>query len=248
MSWLDDNINSIVCGDSYKLIKSIPDKSIDMIYTDPPYDFHCGMGDGGIFKNRIAGKYDDIKGTILTKGIDDSILNEFVRIMKNINIYLWCNKVQIKSYLNFFSDYDTLFEILTWHKANPTPMTKNTFLPDTEYCLYFRQKGMSLNDGYELKHKYFLSKQNKADKELYMHPTIKPLPFVKAHILHSTQPNDIVLDPFAGSGTTCVACRETERRYLGIEIDKYYHKISVDRLNGITASGQTSIFTDFGGL
>lgn len=248
MSWLDDNINSIVCGDSYKLIKSIPDKSIDMIYTDPPYDFHCGMGDGGIFKNRIAGKYDDIKGTILTKGIDDSILNEFVRIMKNINIYLWCNKVQIKSYLNFFSDYDTLFEILTWYKANPTPMTKNTFLPDTEYCLYFRQKGMSLNDGYELKHKYFLSKQNKADKELYMHPTIKPLPFVKAHILHSTQPNDIVLDPFAGSGTTCVACRETERRYLGIEIDKYYHKISVDRLNGITASGQTSIFTDFGGL
>ena len=78
-----------------------------------------------------------------------------------------------------------------------------------------------------------------------MHPTIKPLELVKRHILHSTQPNDIVLDCFCGSGTTCVAAKETGRRFIGMEIDPEYHKIAVDRLNGINVNGQTSIFTDF---
>ena len=70
---------------------------------------------------------------------------------------------------------------------------------------------------------------------------------VKRHILHSTQENDIILDCFAGSGTTCVACKETNRRYIGMEIDKEYHKIAVNRLNGIDASGQISMmFNDKG--
>jgi len=62
----------------------------------------------------------------------------------------------------------------------------------------------------------------------------------------SSQENDLVLDCFSGSGTTCVAAKELNRRFIGIEIDPRYHKISVDRLNGICANGQTSIFTDFG--
>ena len=82
-------------------------------------------------------------------------------------------------------------------------------------------------------------------KYLYKHPTIKPLELVKKHILHTTQPNDIILDCFCGSGTTCVAAKETGRRFIGMEINSKYYKIAVDRLNGINASGQTSIFTDF---
>ena len=53
------------------------------------------------------------------------------------------------------------------------------------------------------------------------------------------------MDCFCGSGTTCVACKETGRRFIGMEINEKYYKIAVDRLNGITANGQTSIFTDF---
>ena len=121
-------------------------------------------------------------------------------------------------------------------------------MPDVEYCFCIREKGTGLNDGYELKSKWYLSQTNTEDKDKYEHPTIKPLELVKRHILHSTQPNDIVLDCFCGSGTTCVACKETGRRFIGIEIDKKYHKIAVDRLNGINANGQTSIFTDFNNL
>jgi len=55
----------------------------------------------------------------------------------------------------------------------------------------------------------------------------------------------VILDTFTGSGTTCVAAKELDRKYIGMEIDPEYHKIAVNRLNGITANGQTSIFTDF---
>ena len=113
----------------------------------------------------------------------------------------------------------------------------------------FRENGCILNDGYELKSKWYVSPINKGDKDLYDHPTIKPLELVKRHILHSTQPNDIVLDCFLGSGTTCVAAKETGRRYIGFEIDKTYFQIAQDRLNNISQqtrkqidSGQMTIF------
>ena len=127
-------------------------------------------------------------------------------------------------------------------------MTNDMWLPDVEYCLCIKEaKAPRYNDGYELKSKWYMSVKNKSDKDLFNHPTIKPLDLVKRHILHSTQPNDIVLDCFCGSGTTCLACKETSRRYIGMEIDKEYHRIAVNRLNGITASGQMSIqFNDNG--
>lgn len=131
---------------------------------------------------------------------------------------------------------------MTWNKTNPTPTTNNSWLPDIEYCLYFREKGVHYNDGYELKSKYYISPANKNDKDLFNHPTIKPLPLVKRHLLHTTQPNDIVLDTFIGSGTTAVSCLETDRQFVGFEIDEKWCKIANDRINGISASGQMSLF------
>jgi DNA modification methylase len=153
--------------------------------------------------------------------------------------------MQLLDIMNYWNLNNVNFELMFWGKTNPTPATNNVWLPDVEYVLYFREKGVELNDGYELKSKWFTSPINKPDKDLYGHPTIKPLELVKRHLAHTTQPNDLVLDCFSGSGTTCVAAKELGRRFIGIEIDPDYHKISVDRLNGITTNGQTSIFTDF---
>ena len=241
----EDMINNVILGDCYEVIKNIPDKSIDLILTDPPYDFHCGtINKTGIFKNRIVAPGQEIVNMNINNGYDISILKEFVRVLKNINIFIWCNKEQIRDYLNFFADYDVSFEILTWHKTNPTPLTKNTFLPDTEYCLYFREKRkVTLNDGYELKSKYYITSTNKSDKEDFLHPTIKPLEIIKKQILHTTQENDIVLDCFCGSGTTCVACKNTNRKYIGIELNPKWHKVAVDRLNNVQANGQQTLFT-----
>ena len=235
-------LNNITLGDSYKLIKQIPDKSIDLIYTDIPYLF----ADGGFSTSPLSQRIKKLKEKDLkeiTKGIDYSILDDFIRIMKKINCFIWCSKEQILDIMNYFARKGSNYEILVWCKTNPTPMTNNVFLPDVEYCLYFREKGVMLNDGYELKSKHFTSPINKTDKEKYKHPTIKPLELVKRHIAHTTQKGDIVLDCFSGSGTTCVAAKELNRQYIGIEIDPEYHKISIDRLNGILANGQISFDT-----
>lgn len=120
------------------------------------------------------------------------------------------------------------------------------WLPDLEYCLCIKENAAPrYNDGFEIKSKWYVSPKNKTDRDLYKHPTIKPLELVKRHLLHSTNEGDVVLDCFCGSGTTCLAAKETGRRYIGIEINQEYHKIAVNRLNGITANGQCSIFTDF---
>ena len=90
---------------------------------------------------------------------------------------------------------------------------------------------------------------NIKDKELYVHPTIKPLDEVKKRILNSTQEGDVVLDTFMGSGTTAVACKELGRHFIGFELNPKYYQIALDRLNGLTkkdrekrASGQMSLF------
>ena len=239
----EDMINTITLANSYELIKDIPDKSIDLIYTDIPYLFADGGFSNSPLSQRIKKlKQEDLAG--ITKGIDHAILDEFVRVLKKVNCFIWCSKAQILDILNYFYNKGCMFEILIWTKTNPTPMTNNTFLPDIEYCLYFRETGVRLNEGYELKSKWYSSPINKRDKDKYKHPTIKPIELVKRHIQHTTQKGDIVLDCFSGSGTTCVAAKETERQYIGIEINPEYYKISIDRLNGILANGQISFDTD----
>lgn len=240
----ENMINKIHLGDCYELIKQIPDKSVDCIYVDIPYLYQ----EGGSGSSRIAQQVKKMKKELqeanIYNGIDYNIFNEFIRILKNINCFIWCSKEQIYPILKWFNENtNSTYQILTWNKTNPVPMCNGNWLSDIEYCLYFN-RGTKLNDGFELKSKWHTSPLNLNDKILFKHPTIKPLQLVKRHLLHTTQPNDIVLDCFCGSGTTCLACKETERRFIGMEIDPEYHRIAVNRLNGITASGQLSIFTD----
>ena len=232
--------NNIYNEDCYKAIKDIPDKSIDLVYIDIPYL----IDNGGCSDNELSKRAKRLRSVELESirhGIDYSILDELVRVLKSIYIYIWCNKNQILDIANYFNDKGCHMEILCWCKSNPTPLTNNVWLPDVEYCLMFREKGCQLYGDYESKSKFYLSSINKDDKNLFGHPTIKPLQFVKNHIKNSTKENDIVLDCFLGSGTTAVACKETGRQYLGFEIDKDYFKIAQDRIKGITKTGQTSL-------
>lgn len=256
-------LNAIYNEDCYEGIKKIPDKSIDLVYIDIPYLYNNGASGSSELSERITKKKLQLMGadekylnefsskkealriakntmsknlqlTNIENGIDYSILDELCRVMKKIYIYVWCSKLQIPDILNYFLNKGCYFEILVWCKTNPTPSINNSWLPDIEYCLMFREKGTKLNDGYDLKHKWYMSGANVRDKDLYDHPTIKPLDIVEKHILHSTQPGDVVLDCFMGSGTTALACKETGRNFIGFEIDKHYWEIANDRLKGIT--------------
>ena len=237
----EEMINKITLGDSYELIKNIPDNSIDCIYVDIPYVMT--FSGGGNMKQKLG---DYIKNEVenISNGIDYSIFDEFIRVMKNINCFIWCSKNQILDIMNWFNKYDVDMNILTWTKTNPIPFGSSIWLSDIEYCLHF-YKEAGFNIGWENKKKNYSSPINNKDKELYRHPTIKPLECVKGHLLNMTKENDIVLDCFCGSGTTCVAAKELNRKFIGIEINEEYYKIAVNRLNGILANGQMSIFTSF---
>lgn len=181
-------MGDILLGDAYELIKTIPDKSIDLIVTDPPY---CGdyPGGGGVAKHN-GGEKDfvkEIKRMNLYDGFDLSILDEFVRVMKKINIYLWCNKEQIYDYLTYFvKERGCKWEMLIWAKDNPPPFTNEHYLKDKEYCLYFAEKGVSLHPSYENGRTVFFTSVNKADKEKYGHPTIKPESIIETLIKNSS--------------------------------------------------------------
>ena len=263
----EDIINTIQLGDCYEMIKNIPDKTVDLIYIDPPYEI-IGGGSGGCFGTskrdyhaeykklgreehkreglRIISNTNKLKENLncICAGFDYTLLDELDRIMKSINIYIWCNKNQVSSLMKHYEDLGCNVDLLVWCKTNPIPTCNNKYLSDLEYCVFARSKNTPLNGTYETKSKYWISGANVQDKELYEHPTIKPLELVKKHITNSTNENDIVLDCFCGSGTTCVACKETGRRYIGMEIDKEYWEIANKRINGITANGQMSMMFD----
>lgn len=79
-------------------------------------------------------------------------------------------------------------------------------------------------------------------KEFYFHPTIKPLNIIKNFIINSSEEGEIIADFFTGSGTTCVAAKELNRQYIGIEISEKWAKIAENRLSGIDARGQIGMF------
>ncbi len=234
-------LNEIYNEDSYEAIKKIPDKSVDCIYVDVPYLYQKGGSSSTLLGQRMVNMRNQLAD--ISDGFDYQILEEFIRIMKKINIFIWCSKSQLLDIMKYFEKHNVNFELLVWNKTNPVPRN-NSWNSDLEYCLVFREKNHPLNTGYELKSKWYISPLNRSDKDLFNHPTIKPLELVKRHLLHTTQENDIVADFFLGSGTTCVAAKEIDRKYIGFEIDKEYYKIAKNRLNGVTADGQISIFTD----
>ena len=159
------------------------------------------------------------------------ILQEFVRISKSVNIYLFCNKNQLLQYLEFFKDYNV--DLLTWHKTNPTPTCNNKYLSDTEYILFFRDKGTKIYGNYHTKKKWYVTKSNVEDKKQWEHPTIKPLFIIENLIINSSLEGQTVLDCFMGSGTTGVACKKLNRNFIGIEIDEKYFNIAKERIGGV---------------
>lgn len=223
-------------GDCSELLKGIPDESIDLIATDPPYLVSSTNG-GGTINNikKLNKSLSDLKKNIdITQGYNIELYGEqFIRVMKQINIYLWCNKAQIPEYFDFYvKKHKCKFDIICWHKTNALPTYSNKYLSDTEYLLYFRKgSGKCFPQSYEDGKTFYIAPINHKDKKLYGHPTIKPLDITEKIIRNSTREGQLVLDPFMGSGTTGVACVNTDRKFIGIELDEQYFNIAENRIN-----------------
>lgn len=265
-------IDKIYNANCYTAVKEIADNSVDCVYIDIPYLYKTGGVADTSLSKRYAKRQLELKGfeqkliqneditkhnlkridkykaeqrfelVSMDEGIDYSIFDDLCRVMKKINIFIWCSKLQMLDIMNYFIGQKKCnFEVLVWAKTNAIP-TNNCFLSNLEYCLYFRENGVKFNANYEFKTKWYVSSSNKADKAKFLHPTIKPLELVQRHILLATNEDDVVLDCFLGSGTSAVACKNLKRHYIGIELDKTKFEIAQNRLQNIDATGQYSMF------
>ena len=233
--------NVVYHGSAYELIKDLPDHSIDLIITDPPYDIGTSHG-SGIMKDKSICYLAEIEDAAINKGFDYSLLDELVRVMKKINIYIFCNKKQVPIYLDYFMKLGCNYDFLIWEKDNPVPLCGTHYLVDKEYCLFFWEQGAFLYVPYERGKTIYRSHTNVADKEIYKHPTVKNIIMIETLIQNSSQTGGVVLDPFLGSGTTARAAKNLGRQYIGYEINEAYYKIACDRLKGINAKGELNIF------
>lgn len=220
--------------DCLNVLRELPDESVDLIATDPPYLISATNGGGTINKiKKLNESLKDLTAVDITKGYDIvGFGKEFIRVMKEINIYLWCNKAQIPDYFEFYvKQHKCKFDIISWHKTNALPTYSNKYLSDTEYLLYFRKgKGKCFPQSYDDAKTYYTAPINHTDKKQFGHPTIKPLDITEKIIRNSSEAGQTILDPFMGSGTTGVACIHTNRNFIGVELDEQYFKIAQERI------------------
>jgi DNA modification methylase len=228
------DINQVYNGDSNLMIKSIESESVDLVIIDPPYKIRKKTDEINSLAKAVKKYNEELQRDNLINEYDKSILEELVRVMKRINIYIWCNGEQIPSYIDFFiNKYKCKMDILVWNKTNAMPLFNNKYMTDKEYCLYFRKGGYCNPQCYEDAKTVFYLPINSKDKKKWIHPTIKPLSIIRTLIRNSSKEGDLVLDCFLGSGTTAVASILEKRNYIGIELNKKYYDISIQRINEI---------------
>ena len=214
-------------GDCLEIMKQIPDGSVDLVVTDPPYLIETTGA--GIYKQADK-QYVKELGE-MKDGFSEQVLDQLCRVMRKINIYIFCSQKQIIPLLDYFVGKKKCnWNLLTWHKTNPVPACGNKYLTDTEYILFFREKGVKIGGEYKTKFTYYVTPLNTADKKLYGHPTIKPVDILQNLILNSSNQGDVILDPFMGSGSTGIACNITGRNFIGIELDKGYFETAKARI------------------
>lgn len=203
-------------GDCLEVMKDIPDGSVEMILTDIPYD-EVNQKSGGLRK------LDRGNADRATFDIDEflkSIFNKFTG-----SCYIFCGIGQISTIDKFFRNSGLTTRLCQWEKSNPSPMNgSRLWLSGSEFCVFARKPNATFNRHCQKPIWRFPVGRSK------LHPTEKPIKLLEYIIESSTKQGDSVADFTMGSGTTGVACANTNRNFIGIELDKNYFNIAKDRI------------------
>ena len=240
-------------GDCLELMKQLPDESVDLVVTDPPFEYVQG-GMKSKRLNRGTWKKQSYTNTTMSSFKHDDIFNFLDLVipkMKKVNMFIFCSKLQLAHYFDYLNQHKKLkFDLLIWDKSsesNKYSMKSSMFFSsDIEYVVRIYQNGVHLNKIWNAEHTH-------ADSKLYMkrqkfqqprgiHETMKPVELLKQYIELASQENNIVLDPFMGSGSTGVACKELNRNFIGMELDEEYFKIAKERINNVKEVEEDEIY------
>ena len=228
---------SIHNTDCFEFIKTMPDNSVDLILTDPPYNI-AQYSTGNINLPGREALNNDIAEWDMVDLEPKVLLADFKRILKPTgNLFVFTSYNQIgKWHEAFDSEYDT-FQFFIWHKTNPAPkIYKNGFLNSCEMIICMWNKGHTWNFTKQNEmHNFFESPICMRPERLSdpKHPAQKPVKLLKHIINIASNENNVVFDPFMGVGSTGVAALELGRRFGGCEIDETYFKVSEKRIAGV---------------
>jgi DNA modification methylase len=142
-----------------------------------------------------------------------------------------CSTKQIIEYITWAENNGFQYGVGVWHKSNPVPLCNFKYLNDVEYWIYIKGNKSKILGDYHSKSMVYKSQINKKDKKLYGHATCKPVELMEKFIINHSTEQQIIVDPFMGSGTTGVACKNLHRSFIGIELDEEYFKIAQDRIS-----------------
>jgi len=236
----------LIYNDIFKAIKKFEDKSIDMIFADPPY-FLSGNGitcSGGKMVSVNKGEWDKTLSIKEKHKFNKKWIKECYRILKD-NGTIWISGTLHNIYSIGMALEEEGFKIInniTWQKTNPPPnLACKTFTHSTETILWARKdlKNVKYTFNYTLMKEINNNKQMKdvwttsltkpSEKKCGKHPTQKPLEILDRIILASTKEGDLILDPFCGSSTTGISAVGLNRSYIGIDNEKKYIELSIRR-------------------
>lgn len=231
-------------GDCLEVMKNIPNESIDLIVTDPPYKTTArgNAGNSGGMLQKDINK----KGQVFThNNIDCSeYAPEFYRILKDgSHCYIMTNHVNLIHMLNVFTDLRSdeeknnnikpygfhFIKSLIWDKRNK--IMGQYYMSQFEYILFFRKgKGIKINNCGTSDILSFPNLKTKSQDGKNLHDTEKPEKLMETLVINSSKDDNIILDAFMGIGSTGVACINTNRKFIGIELDENYFNIAKERI------------------
>ena len=244
--------NTLHVGDCVDVMNTLPENSVDLIFADPPYNLQLG-GELARPDNSVVDAVDDAWDQFASFAEYDKFTEDWLRAAHRVlkdDGGMWV----IGSYHNIFRVGKILQDIgfwilndIVWVKSNPMPNFRGQRFTNAHETLIWAAKSKEgrYKFNYELMKHLNDDKQMRSDWELPIctggerikdangkkaHPTQKPESLLARVILSSSEPNDIVLDPFTGSGTTPTVAKKLGRRFIGIERDPTYAEVAHERI------------------
>jgi DNA modification methylase len=233
--------NVLLNGDCLEMMDKLIDKGVkvDAIITDPPYNISrkSGYVNNSPDKKEYIAKYG--KHAIDFGEWDNKdllthlIFEKITKLLKNSGTLLWFYDIWKMQEIKQIAIKCKLKQprICEWVKTNPVPINSNlNYLSNAKeyFCTFVKKSKPTFNSKYD---NGIYSFPICHGKERTKHPTQKPLKLMEELVLKHTNESDLIFDPFMGSGTTGVACKNLNRKFIGIELDENYYNIAKERIN-----------------
>ena len=229
--------NQIIHGDCLEVMKTLEDNSIDCIITSPPYNKHsanrkCGKTDSWQKANIDYGDFKDNLPEQEYQEQQKQVIREMVRIIKPKGSIFYNHKARIKNHrailpTEWLGEFN-IRQVLIWDRTNCMQLSPIRWFPTTEYIYWITKT--NIQPKFYKRSKHQLEVIRIPPKPMKNHPAPFPEELVETLMLNTTDENDIVLDPYAGSGTTLKIAKKNNRNYIGIEISEEYIDIINKRL------------------